>query len=178
MPPDIECEKNILSVGNDIIDKKVRMFIYLVQHAKAKNEETDPARPLCEKGLADITKIASYVSALNIDVSEIFYSPKLRAKQTAQVLADYIKPKKGLSATDGLKPNDEPAIWAERLKSIVDDIMLVGHLPHLGKLAALLLCGEANKNIVTFQMSGIVCLKQNESGAWSLQWMITPEIVS
>ncbi len=153
------------------------MFIYLVQHAKAKSEEADPARPLCEKGLSDITKTASYASGLNTGINEIFHSPKLRAKQTAQVLADYLKPSKGLMETGGLKPNDDPAAWAERLRGMTDNIMLVGHLPQLGKLASLLLCGNADKNVVDFRMAGIVCLKRDENGAWSLQWMITPEIV-
>ncbi|MBF0505568.1 MAG: phosphohistidine phosphatase SixA [Nitrospirae bacterium] len=153
------------------------MFICLVQHAKARSEETDPARPLCEKGLDDITKMASYASGLNIGINEIFHSPKLRAKQTAQVLADYLKPAEGLTETGGLKPNDDPAVWMERLKVMTHNIMLVGHLPQLGKLASLLLCGDADKNVVAFQMAGIVCLKRDENGAWALQWMITPEIV-
>ncbi len=153
------------------------MFICLVQHGKAKSEEVDPARPLCEKGLADITKMASYASGLNIGINQIFHSPKLRAKQTAQVLADYLKPAEGLTETDGLKPNDDPAVWLERLKVMTDNIMLVGHLPQLGKLASLLLCGDADKNVVAFQMAGIVCLKRAENKAWALQWMITPEIV-
>lgn len=152
------------------------MFICLVQHAKARSEETDPARPLCEKGLADITKMASYTSGLDLSINEIFHSPKLRAKQTAQVLADYLRPPKGLSGTDGLKPNDDPSVWAERLKTMTDNTILVGHLPHIGKLASLLLCGDADKDLVDFKMAGIVCLKRDESGAWSLQWMITPEI--
>jgi len=153
------------------------MFICLVQHAKARSEEADPARPLCEKGLADITKMASYASGLNIGINEIFHSSKLRARQTAQVLADYLKPAVGLTETDGLKPNDDPAVWAERLKVMTDNIMLVGHLPQLGKFASLLLCGDADKNVVDFRMAGIVCLKRDENRAWALQWMITPEIV-
>ncbi|HXW69292.1 MAG TPA: phosphohistidine phosphatase SixA [Dissulfurispiraceae bacterium] len=153
------------------------MDLYLVQHAKAKNEEVDPARPLCEKGLADITKVASYISGLNIGITEIFHSPKLRAKQTAQILADYLRPLKGSTGTDGLKPNDDPTIWSTRSLSMTDNIMLVGHLPHLGKLTSLLLCGDPYKNVVSFKMAGVTCLKRDENRAWSLQWIITPEIL-
>ena len=32
------------------------MFLYLVQHGDAKREEEDPARPLSEKGLRDISQ--------------------------------------------------------------------------------------------------------------------------
>ncbi len=153
------------------------MFVCLIQHAKAINEEVDAARPLCEKGVADITKMASYASGLNISVTEIYHSPRLRAKQTAQILADYLRPLTGPTETDGLKPDDDPAIWAERLKTMTDNLMLVGHLPHLGKLASLLLCGDADKNVIFFRMAGVVCLKRYENLAWSLQWMIIPEII-
>jgi len=154
------------------------MFIYLVQHADAKKEKIDLARPLSEKGRQDIKKIASYVSQLNIKVYKIFHSLKLRARQTAEILSENLKPIKGISEIDGLAPLDDPNIWAERLKDIPDDIVLVGHLPHLGKLSSLLLCGNADKNVVSFKMAGIVCLKKDDTGAWFLQWMLTPEIVA
>jgi len=154
------------------------MLIYLVQHAEAKKEEVDPARPLSEKGLRDINKMAVHVSQLNVKVHKIFHSSKLRAKQAAEVLTEYLKPAKGISEADGLAPLDDPTIWAERLKDIPDDIILVGHLPHLGKLASLLLCGNADSNIVSFKMAGIVCLKRDAGGSWSLQWMLTPEIIA
>jgi phosphohistidine phosphatase len=153
------------------------MFVYLVQHADAKKEEIDPARPLSEKGLKDIRMVASYVLQLNVKIYKIFHSSKLRARQTAEVLSENLKPVKGMSEVDGLAPLDDPNLWAVRLKDIPDDIMLVGHLPHLAKLASLLLCGNADKNVVSFKMAGIVCLKKDDTGAWSLQWMLTPDVV-
>lgn len=153
------------------------MFLYLVQHAEAKKEEVDPSRPLSEKGLQDINMIALYLSKLALRVHKIFHSNKLRAKQTAEVLSEMLKPVKGISETDGLAPLDNPNIWEERLKDIPEDIMLVGHLPHLGRLASLLLCNDPDKNIISFKMAGIVCLKRDEIKTWSLQWMLIPEIV-
>lgn len=154
------------------------MLFCLVQHAEAKKEEEDPSRPLSEKGIQDIKKVASYLSRLNINAIQIMHSSKLRAKQTAEFLSEDLKPSKGISETEGLSPLDNPAIWSERLKGMTDNIMLVGHLPHLGKLASLLLCGDMDKNIVTFRMAGVICLKRDDSSAWSLQWMVTPEVVS
>ena len=154
------------------------MFVYLVQHADAKNGEVDPARSLSEKGLQDIKKVASYASQLNIKIYKIFHSIKLRARQTAEILSENLKPTKGISEVDGLAPLDDSNIWAERLKDIPDDVILVGHLPHLGKLSSLLLCGNADKNVVSFKMAGIVCLKKDDTGEWSLQWMLTPEIIA
>ena len=153
------------------------MFLYLVQHAEAKREEEDPLSPLSRKGLADINKVASYVSKLDVNVVQIFHSGKLRAKQTAEVLLENLKPIKGLTETDGLNPLDDPRIWAERLKEVTDNIMLVGHLPHLGKLSAQILCGDKEKGIIDFKMGGIVCLKRFEDSHWSVEWMIIPEVI-
>jgi phosphohistidine phosphatase len=153
------------------------MILYLVQHAEAKREEEDPSRPLSERGLRDINRVASYVSKLDIKTDKIFHSTKLRAKQTAEILFEYLKTGKGVSETDGLSPLDSPDIWAERLKDISVDVILIGHLPHLGRLASLLLCGNAEINALSFKMAGIVCLEREETGTWSLRWMLTPEIV-
>ncbi len=56
------------------------MFLYLVRHAEAKREEEDPARPLSEKGLEDITKVASYVSLLNISIERDIAQFQIKGK--------------------------------------------------------------------------------------------------
>ena len=154
------------------------MFVYLVQHAEAKSEQEDPSRSLSEKGMHDIKKVSSHASQYNLKIHMIFHSTKVRAKQTAEVLSGHLKPSKGISEVDGLAPLDEPDIWAQRLKDIPDDIMLVGHLPHLDRLASLLLCGDKEKHAISFKMAGIVCLKRTDTGSYELQWMVTPDIVN
>ena len=56
--------------------------------------------------------------------------------------------------------------------------MLVGHLPHLSKLTAQLVCQDENRTIVDFPASGIVCLGREESGTWSVRWMVIPQILT
>jgi len=157
------------------------MLLYLVQHADSKKEEEDPARPLSEKGAQDIRLMAGYIGKLNLLVSEILHSKKLRARQTAEVLAETLHPAKGVSESDRLAPMDDPLTWQDRLKYMPDsaneNFLLVGHLPHLGKLASLLLCGDAEKNIISFRMAGVVCLQRDEKGDWSVKWMITPDML-
>lgn len=150
------------------------MLLYLVQHGDAKREEEDPSRPLSEKGIKDVKGVASHISRLNVEVEEVLHSGKLRAKQTAEIIAEKLKIEKGISEKDGLSPMDDANMWAERLKTRTDSLMLVGHLPHLGKLASLLLCSGKERNFVAFKMGGVVCLKRDDT-VWSLQWMITPE---
>ncbi len=153
------------------------MYLYLVRHGDAKRKDEDPLRALSEKGMYEITLIASHVTQLNFHVQRIFHSRKLRARQTAETLSEYLKPFKGLSEVDGLSPLDSPEIWAMRLLDMKDDTILVGHLPHLGRLASLLLCGKAEKNIIAFRTAGIACLHRDDTGIWSVEWMLTPEVV-
>ena len=155
------------------------MLIYLIQHADALSDEENPARPLSEAGMRDISKVTAYLSRLDVRVNQILYSKKLRARQTAEVIAKNLTPNsyKELTESDGLLPLDGPSVWDDRLKYLPDDLMLVGHMPHLGKLAGLLLCGDAGRNIISFQTACVVCLERDEKALWSLHWMMTPGII-
>jgi len=119
------------------------MHLYLVQHAEARPREEDPQRPMSKQGQADILKVAVFLAEREaVKASRILHSGKLRAEQTAEILAEYLHPD-SVSATDGLNPLDDPALWAGRLKETDEDLMLVGHLPHMSNLAALLLIPPA-----------------------------------
>jgi len=154
------------------------MRLYLVQHAEAKSKDEDPERSLSKTGQANIRKVANYVAAhARLELSQIFHSGKTRAQQTAEVLAQALSPARGVTASDNLSPLDEPSIWANQLADTQAGVMLVGHMPHLSKLAALLVCQDENKQVVDFQNAGVVCLTRNDEGAWSVRWIVTPEVV-
>jgi len=150
--------------------------LYLVQHAEAKRKEEDRTRSLSESGWENIRKMARYVKArLCIKVERIFHSGKLRAEQTAKVLAEHLEPSSGVIPDKDLEPLADPKVWYMRLQEISKDIMLVGHLPHLSKLTSSLLVGDENKEIVAFKMGSIVCLEQDQQHHWTIQWITTNE---
>lgn len=153
------------------------MILYLVQHAEAKREEEDPARDLTDRGRRDIQKMAGYLGKFNLRVGRIFHSGKTRALTTATILAASLHPELGISEAPGLAPLDSPEIWAGRLEPMGEDVMLVGHLPHLAKLAARLIVGDEHKNVINFQMAGVVCLRRNENRQWAVDWLIIPELL-
>jgi phosphohistidine phosphatase len=82
-----------------------------------------------------------------------------------------------MSQADNLAPMDDPGGWAGRVAEMNEEVMLVGHLPHLAKLAGLLLCGDKEKAPIDFKMGGIVCLKRFDDNRWAVEWMIVPEMV-
>ncbi len=156
------------------------MRLYLVQHAEAKRKEEDPARPLSEKGEKDIHKMAAYLKDhANIQVSAIFHSGKTRAKQTAQALAEALSPPQGIHEGEGLDPLADVEAWAKRLTSgeVDEETMLVGHLPHLSRLASRLICGNEEQEVVSFRQGGVACLERGEKGEWTVNWMLIPELI-
>ena len=155
------------------------MKLYLIQHAESKRTEEDLGRPLSDKGWKNIEKMARHAKEhLCIEVDRIIHSGKLRAKQTAEVLAKHLNPDICIEVDKNLEPLADITIWKKGLVETSENIMLVGHLPHLSKLASELLVGDENKEVVAFKMGGIVCLERDQQGRWTIQWMINPETIA
>ena len=76
------------------------MNIYLVQHGEAVAKEVDPERPLTESGRSDVRRMASFLGAAGVRVSRIMHSGKVRAKETAELLAAAVAP--------GMAPQQAP----------------------------------------------------------------------
>ena len=152
------------------------MKLYLMQHGEAKSREEDPDRPLSEKGQEDVESVTAFAAKhVNLTIRQIFHSGKPRAQQTAEITAEQFRPARGVSEGKDLDPMADASLWAKRLNEADDNIMLVGHLPHLSNLASILLCDESARKIVAFRMGGIVCLEQDEDRIWSVAWMLTPQ---
>jgi phosphohistidine phosphatase len=153
------------------------MKLYLVQHAKAAPKLVNPQRPLTEEGRRDVQKVAAFIKPLNLCVDYLWHSGKRRAAETAELLAKVIDIKEATIARDGLGPNDDVTALRDKLLSSPQDIMIVGHLPFLSKLASLLLAGSESAETIAFKNGGIVCLNRSEANQWQVDWVITPELI-
>jgi phosphohistidine phosphatase len=152
------------------------MPVYLVQHGQAASEVQDPARPLTEGGREEVQRVARHAATLGVGVAEIWHSGKLRALQTAEIFRAHLRPEPALREQRGMSPADDPVLMMPRLEAAADPVMLVGHLPHLGRLASLLLIGDPGRGIIRFRNAGIVCLARGEGG-WAVQWILPPDLV-
>lgn len=153
------------------------MNVYLVQHGEAKPEQEDPARPLTERGRQEVERVARATARAGLEVGAIAHSGKLRAHQTAEILAAHLQPSRGVRQLAGLAPMDDPAIARQVAEQAGGPEMLVGHLPHLSRLASLLLVGDPAREMIAFRMGGIVCLARDEE-QWRLRWILVPELVA
>jgi phosphohistidine phosphatase len=152
------------------------MRVYLVQHGLAKDKSEDAERPLSAQGREDVIRCAGFLSLFEKpEPSRIVHSGKLRVQQTAEMFAEAWG---GIPVTAmlGLSPNDDPGIWSAHLVSMHEDVMLVGHLPHLQRLAGVLICGDSEREVVHFCNGGVLCLERMQAG-WSIIWQINPTLL-
>ncbi|GBC85065.1 Phosphohistidine phosphatase SixA [bacterium HR11] len=149
-------------------------LVYLVRHGEATSEAEDPRRPLTAEGRQEVTRIAEHLGRLRLPVQRIVHSGKLRAQQTAEILARYLTPA-SVEAAEGLAPLDDPSEAVRLIETATGPLMLVGHLPHLSRLASRLL-GVDREVVAPLPGGGVLCLTRGEAG-WQIAWLLTPAVV-
>ncbi|MDA0998290.1 MAG: phosphohistidine phosphatase SixA [Proteobacteria bacterium] len=155
------------------------MRVYIVRHGNAVDAEQNPTRPLSERGRRDVQRMASFLGRAQVRVVRVVHSGKTRAAQTALLLAEVLGPGKLVEEMSlGLNPGDEPEPAAKAIQGWTGDSMLVGHLPHLGRLVAYMTAGDDEKQIVDFATGAVACLERGDNGnGWRLRWMMEPKLL-
>ena len=151
------------------------MKLYLVRHGEASVNIEGDEPALSRLGNYEVEKTGTELANRVEHLDNIFHSGKLRARQTAEIIRAKIDPNIQLEKIDGLKPNDSAAEIAEWVNGVHKDIMLVGHLPFMDKLAALLLKDSAEKTSLSFGSACVACLERSGSGDWTLLWFFSPQ---
>ncbi len=161
------------------------MRLYLVRHGAAKPKEADPERPLTDKGVEVARRVATFLKGNGqVSVEEIRHSTKARARQTAEVLAEQAGLSGRLVEVSDLEPLDDVFGLAGTLFRLEADLMVVGHMPYLDRLASLLVTGDAERRAFPFPECGVLCLQREEAGvvvgagvAWAVRWMLDPRLL-
>jgi phosphohistidine phosphatase len=135
------------------------MQICLVHHADAVGPAIDPQRPLSARGLAQAEWVADQIAATGIVPAAVWHSGKLRARQTAQAVWRTVNPLAEFRMIRGLLPDDPPAIVRDALYGETRDLLLVGHMPNLPALLALLLARPGD-----VPLHGFVALESVDDG--------------
>jgi phosphohistidine phosphatase len=154
------------------------MRLYLVQHGEAQPKETDPDRPLTERGEVDLRHVGQFLFDHGITVEDLFHSGKTRARQSAEILSEYVCPGLLPQTLDGLGPTDPTAPVAEQAAGWDRDTLLVGHLPFMGRLVAALSLGTEEPVPVGFHPGSLVCLERDPEAGWQVAFMVRPDLLS
>lgn len=149
--------------------------IYLMQHGEAVAKDVDPDRPLTDDGRRDVERLCRLLRERGLGADRVLHSGKTRARQSAELVASAFGTPL-CEAAGGLSPNDPVAPWSQRLGSESENVVVVGHLPFMARLATLLLAGREEPPTVAFRPCGMVCLEA-DGGTWAVAWMIRPELL-
>jgi phosphohistidine phosphatase len=155
------------------------MKIYLVRHGAAYANEEDPERHLNNDGLNQCHLTGRALKRLDIRFDLIVSSPKVRARQTAEIIAEEVGYSgKEIKITETLQPTTDPKDTISFLNNLTDmkRVLLAGHLPLLENLASELL-NKSSEISLHFE-TGTVCLIEIEqpiSYAGDFHWFLAPE---
>jgi phosphohistidine phosphatase len=128
------------------------MRLYLVRHAEAAPGEPDELRSLTPEGRRQAQELAERLRADGVEPDAILTSPLRRARETADALAE---------VTGGETQSDErlaPGATEEDVRAAIagrgETVVVVGHQPDCGRIAAALTGGEEPR----FPAAGCVSL--------------------
>jgi phosphohistidine phosphatase len=152
------------------------MRLYLVRHGDAVDSDVDPRRPLSKRGEREIRRVASLIAPMGLAPSQVWQSDKLRAQQTARILCEALAGGVEPVERAGIGGGDPVLPVSDEVNAMDEDVMLVGHLPFVGRLAALLLADSDLLDVLAFHSGSVSCLGRAPDGAWYLEWLVTPEV--
>jgi phosphohistidine phosphatase len=146
------------------------MLIYFLRHADAIYTGD---RPLSEKGHKQMAGVAKALKRLEVQVDALYTSPLLRARQTADAVAEVL----------GMKPQVtdllDSGTTLRRLRELLEGcgaearVMVVGHEPDFSEMVGGLIGGGE----VDMKKAGLALVECDEvaPGAGLLRWLLPPK---
>ncbi len=114
------------------------MELILWRHAEAHDGTPDMARELTGKGQKQAAKMATFLRARIPEDTRILVSPALRTQQTAQALTQHFHTEDALAPGASAQEILDAVGWPD----LDCTVLVVGHQPTLGQIAALLLANS------------------------------------
>lgn len=138
----------------------------------------DAQRPLTAKGAEKTAEAAAGLASLGVKPTHLFASPYVRAVETAKLLRETLAERLELRLCDELVPEAPPDKLFPLLASLPEDacVICVGHEPHLGDTAGVMLAGQALPGLA-LKKAGACCIRFEDppgSGRGLLRWWLTP----
>jgi phosphohistidine phosphatase len=146
------------------------MILYLMRHGIAVSADeptisSDADRPLTPKGVKRLRKAAKGLAKLKIPFSAVLTSPLLRARQTAEIVAQTLTLEERLEEISGLAPESSVEQLMFGLTRFHDreHLLLIGHEPLLSSTASFLLFGKTRPALgIRFRKGGLCCIEVDE----------------
>jgi phosphohistidine phosphatase len=160
--------------------------LYIMRHGLAMTRDVttamdDAKRPLTPEGKQKMREIASGVVRAGMEAEWIVSSPLVRAVETAEIVADALGSKPPLDWCEALGPGGAPEALITFLAKRPNRrrVLVVGHEPDLGELAARLIGAGRNANM-PFKKGGCCLITFSEfppKTPGRLVWWLPPRVM-
>ncbi|MBN2505113.1 MAG: phosphohistidine phosphatase SixA [Verrucomicrobia bacterium] len=160
------------------------MELYFLRHAKAvprtgRAVQRDAERPLTPEGEAKTWLVAKGMQNLGLTFDQIWTSPLVRARRTAEIVAEALRLTSKLTLTVHLAPDGDPRRLMGDIKQAqrsLGRVLLVGHEPYLSELASTLVSGGPGMRL-TLKKASLALLVTDAlryGRCASLEWLLVP----
>ena len=138
--------------------------LVLIRHAIAFERNPlrwadDRLRPLTPAGKERFRKAAAGLAEWLPEVDRVLTSPLVRARETAQILAEHARWPAPVECQQLAPPSDPEAVFAALRKQRGKRFALVGHEPDLSTLVAVCLQGSPSARSFELKKGSVVCLR-------------------
>lgn len=130
------------------------MNLYLFRHSLAvplgeKGIATDEERFLSKDGRKLAARAGRGMRVLKLEFDAILHSPLVRARETAEIVADQLDVRKRLRVCAALRPGMRAAALLRHIKRETkgESILAVGHQPDLGQCVSQLVFGLKDREL-------------------------------
>jgi len=164
----------------DAREDEAELELYLLRHAHAGDPQAwdgpDSERPLSPKGRRQAQRLGAFLAERAFAPDAIVTSPKLRAKQTAEIVADALGI--AVSVDDRLAGELDEEVVAALAEAVGGtSVMLVGHDPDFSDLAASL-SGCEYLPLKKGTLARIDMTLPVQAGGGILRWLLPPDAVA
>ena len=161
-------------------DRASVLQLHLLRHADAGDPEAwsgdDAARPLSEKGVRQSERLGAFLAGVAFRPDAIISSPRIRASQTAEIVADAL----GLSVRidERLGGGCDPGTVDAILRDAGDPCrpVLVGHDPDFSEILGYL----SGTDALTMKKGAFARLDVRgpvAGGSGTLRWLVPPDLL-
>jgi phosphohistidine phosphatase len=159
------------------------MILYLCRHGIAADYSAsgaDEDRALTEDGMRKMRKAAHGLKVLDDNITHIFTSPLLRARQTAQILAEELGTAP-IAVLPALGPPGHRRMLLNHLgdlsgKPKVGNVIAVGHEPTMSEWTRAICFGDTGPEMF-FKRGAMAAIELDDAERGTLRWYLTNSVL-
>lgn len=153
------------------------MKLYFIRHGRASQiATTDSARPLLPEGETQAKNMGKVLKILDVQPTQIFSSPRVRALQTAQFIGQALGKEPIVRETCNFNFNVNQAFQLVHGMDDDAEVLFVGHNPSMSEIVTDLTGAEVE--LSTGAVAYVTRVFPPSASGAILKWLITPKLVN